>query len=421
MFKKIIILSALMMASVAAHADWPQHFGGDGDDQVIDVTVDSKSNTYVLGSYLQSISFPRGEGLAPESLTSISGPQLYVAKYDAAGGFIWAKSTSGNTGTSSYFTILPMNIEIDDADNIFVTGNRSNGSINTTDLMFGSLPLPYNPTDNPGQMFMARMNTNGNWLWVRYLMPNNINYELTSAVSANDDAIYVGYVETGTFLKRLAKINKSGVDQWDIDAPYLGPYLFGLAAGKKVTQTGGASSTDLYIIIQPQAGTLCGTTVTGQGYTVIKMRETTNASGVVTPPTGCVWGALPPELTPNTGGTGGGNYEADNTTIVISDDGADVYAGTYGRVVKIDVDTGAHLWDRQVSNRENVDLIGYYDYNDPVYGGRTDIVLDKNGDVYTTATYGVSVTLPGDINTGTADITLPQLPIMYNNNDINFT
>src|SRR4028119_514970 len=79
------------------------------------VAVDASGNTYVTGSYQYTADLDPGAGVA--NFTSSGGTQdIFIAKFDASGNYLWAKSIGG-TGTD-----ITYGIALDASANIYITG-----------------------------------------------------------------------------------------------------------------------------------------------------------------------------------------------------------------------------------------------------------------------------------------------------------
>jgi hypothetical protein len=81
------------------------------------MTVDSSGYVYVIGGFQDTVDFDNGIGVA--NLIAIGYSDIFFAKYDNNGNYIWAKqigSTDYNSGEC---------ITIDNSNNVFITGYYS--------------------------------------------------------------------------------------------------------------------------------------------------------------------------------------------------------------------------------------------------------------------------------------------------------
>ena len=108
--------------------------------------MDPDGNLVVLGKYRGSVSF------GSSTLSALGEDDVFVAKLDANGNFLWARSCGG-TGADS-----AGGLGVDAAGNIYVTG------VFRANALFGSIPLT---SSGQGDIFVAKYNGSGDCLWAR--------------------------------------------------------------------------------------------------------------------------------------------------------------------------------------------------------------------------------------------------------------
>lgn len=118
-------------------AIWARKFGNNNSEG-LKVTTDSDENVYVLGSFNESIVFA-SETENPVQLTTTAENDLFIAKYDSAGTFLWVKQISGSGSKSldrianENFTYRTVPIDFyysdEDGGNLYVFGDFS-GELN---------------------------------------------------------------------------------------------------------------------------------------------------------------------------------------------------------------------------------------------------------------------------------------------------
>jgi hypothetical protein len=142
------------------------------------LATDTQGNTYVTGSYLDSIR------LGPRTVLNHSYGG-YLAKYSPTGGLLWARELLGTGGGR---------IRLDAAGNVYL-GGGTNGSI--TSLQVGTLSVPV--VTNLFCGYIAKLDAQGQTLWLRTVGASTIG----SCVAADMDLdasgnIYVSGVLYGT-------------------------------------------------------------------------------------------------------------------------------------------------------------------------------------------------------------------------------
>ncbi len=141
------------------------------------ITSDSLGNTYITGVFEGQIRF--GNTILSSLVTTI-----YVAKMNGKGEWVWAKNGASRNNMCS-------NSIFYNNDSLYITGSYI-GSMSLGNLVASS--------SNTGEnIFVAKINTNGNWLWLISSMQNNqqnynaIGESVTS--NCNSDIYITGYLE----------------------------------------------------------------------------------------------------------------------------------------------------------------------------------------------------------------------------------
>jgi hypothetical protein len=97
---------------------WVKNIGGKYNDVCNSMTLDENSNIYITGRFSSTVDFNPGEG--NYELESNSGADIYIAKYDSSGIFLWAVRIGGegyNDGDDEGTSIIT-----DNDGNVLVTG-----------------------------------------------------------------------------------------------------------------------------------------------------------------------------------------------------------------------------------------------------------------------------------------------------------
>jgi hypothetical protein len=93
---------------------WARRLGGSGDDAGAGVAVDKQGNVYITGYFSGVADFDPGAGTV--TLTSAGATDVFVAKLDSAGAFVWARRLGGSSldeGTG---------VAVDEQGNVYTTG-----------------------------------------------------------------------------------------------------------------------------------------------------------------------------------------------------------------------------------------------------------------------------------------------------------
>jgi len=124
---------------------WAKRAGGLNHDQGYGITADGNGNCYISGNIIGTANF----GDIVVNSNSIS--DVYVAKIDPQGNFLWVSQAQMQGGGYGY------GIAADNIGNCFVTGCYSGTAT------FGSTSI-YSESN---EAFIAKLNGNGNWVWAK--------------------------------------------------------------------------------------------------------------------------------------------------------------------------------------------------------------------------------------------------------------
>jgi hypothetical protein len=125
---------------------WVTKAGGTSNEGGMDITMDSAGNIYVTGYYFGTATF------GSHSITAVMSCDIFVAKMDTSGSWLWVTSAGG-----SYYD-QGLAIDLDNSGNCYITGYY------TGTASFGSFSLSDSATF--GEEFVAKLDPNGTFLWV---------------------------------------------------------------------------------------------------------------------------------------------------------------------------------------------------------------------------------------------------------------
>jgi hypothetical protein len=123
---------------------WATKAGGSSFDEGHALTIDSSGNCYITGFFRGTATF------GSCSLTGSNNSEMFIAKMDSEGSWLWASQAGGNIFSSGEA------IDSDEFENIYITGQF------VSTVSFGSHPLTSN---GGGDIFVTKMDSDGNWLW----------------------------------------------------------------------------------------------------------------------------------------------------------------------------------------------------------------------------------------------------------------
>ena len=136
---------------VSGNILWAKSVGGQSYDQGSSVSTDVSGNSYVVGVF----SAPTIT-IGTFTLTSAGFTDVFIAKYDALGAVLWAKSAGGSGNDQSY------SVSADAFGNAYVTA-ASWGILSSPTMTFGSITLTP-PAGSVDPMCIVKYDSNGNVL-----------------------------------------------------------------------------------------------------------------------------------------------------------------------------------------------------------------------------------------------------------------
>lgn len=132
---------------------WANNMGGSEMDQGFSIALGASGNIYLAGRYSDVCDFD--PSASSFNLSSIGGFDIFYAKYDNSGNFVWAKSIGGNSYDAAFDIVL------DENENLFSTG-QFRGTVD-----FDPNAGVHNLTAKGAadESFVCKMNNLGNIVW----------------------------------------------------------------------------------------------------------------------------------------------------------------------------------------------------------------------------------------------------------------
>ncbi|MFT6128021.1 MAG: hypothetical protein ACJAVA_002518 [Flavobacteriaceae bacterium] len=377
----------------AGNVIWVKQMGGTGLDQGKDLAFDGNNNLIAIGIFENTVDFDPNNGTM--NLTSNGSYDIFIQKLDVNGNLIWVKRIGG-----SYFDV-PESIVIDNANNIYITGNFSR----TVDFDPGAGTL--NKISNGGtDIFVLKLDSNGNFLWVNQIGGSTLDNGYSIAFDEDQLSLYTTGKFKGTtdFDQGPGTSILTSNGQEDIFIQKLdtsGNLLWVKQIGGTSTDVGNAITLDVTgniistgyfegtVDFDPNIGTFFLTSNGSYDAYVQKLDTYGNL----------IWARQ----------IGGGNF--DQGYSITTDQDENIYTfGTFSSVVDFDPGIGT---TNQTSNGsldifiQKLDTAGNFLWAKQMGGASYDygieIAVGANGDVYTTG--GFESTVDFDPGLGTASQT----------------
>ncbi|WP_300566468.1 SBBP repeat-containing protein [Flavobacterium sp.] len=157
---------------------WATGMGGINSDSSISMNIDN-SSIYIAGNFMGTSDFNPSSGVA--NLTSVGNNDVFFAKYDTNGNYIWAESIGGplNDNVKS--------LTIDSNSNIYLSGIFSATSDFDPSLSNANLTA-----SGGSDIFLAKYNLNGNYLWAKRI-GGTTSFDTANSLAVDSSNKYLCY------------------------------------------------------------------------------------------------------------------------------------------------------------------------------------------------------------------------------------
>jgi len=158
---------------------WTKQIGGIYNDLAYALTLDAVGNIYATGSFMGTVDFDPGPGVA-----NMDGLGLaFILKLDAAGNYIWAKKFTAGSSTG-------YSIAIDASNNVYSIGRF----MGTVDFDPGSATTNLtSPGVGTGQIYISKLDASGNFVWAKQMGGEYDDYGLSIVLDAQANVYTTGH------------------------------------------------------------------------------------------------------------------------------------------------------------------------------------------------------------------------------------
>ena len=165
---------------------WSKSIGGKSHDGIANIVTDQAGNVFVYGGFRDTVDFDQGPGVASlvsvnSSVSNLNG-DIFVAKYDSSGNFIWVKHVANS------LALFAASIGMDLNGNIILSGVFQ-GTIDVNPNGFGV----YNLTSVGylSNIFVVKLDNNGDFIWAQSMGEMGCALMLTGLITDSSDNIYL--------------------------------------------------------------------------------------------------------------------------------------------------------------------------------------------------------------------------------------
>lgn len=181
---------------------WAKSAGNNSNDYATSIICDAPGNILVVGDfYGDSIIF------GSTILINSGVDNVFIAKYDANGNVLWAKSAGGSGGSQKANSVTT---NISGKGNIYVVGYFYSKSI-----IFGYDTLTNSDTNiysGTTDMFIVKYDTDGNEIWAKSAGGNFLDAANSVATDASDNIFITGYFSSNPIIFSSDTLNNNGMN-----------------------------------------------------------------------------------------------------------------------------------------------------------------------------------------------------------------
>jgi hypothetical protein len=162
---------------------WAFSAGGPDDDDGIAIAVDDNADVYLTGYFAGTVDFdPSG---TTQTITAAGAEDIFLAKYDNAGVFMWANAMGGPSDD------FGQELEVDANGKIYLVGLYRD----TIDLDPNAGVVEY-ISKGFDEGFIAKYNAQGDWLWSESI--GGTDYDMIEAIHLDQNGNVYFCGNTGT-------------------------------------------------------------------------------------------------------------------------------------------------------------------------------------------------------------------------------
>jgi hypothetical protein len=168
---------------------WLKKFGGTNFETARDFKIDSSGNIYLVGSYYEN------SVIGEITLNGIGYHDMFVAKINPSGDVLWVTGAGGTRYT------LGQTIDLDNSGNVYVAGTFNSPIIN-----FNNSSLSLSQSGTSGDIFIAKLDNSGNWIWAKSAGGTDLD-DVSDIVVDNYSNVYLtGFIKLNAAFPPLSPI-----------------------------------------------------------------------------------------------------------------------------------------------------------------------------------------------------------------------
>lgn len=204
---------------------WAKKAGGSLNNIGKDIVIDELGNSYITGLFMGSATFGN------ITISSNGITDIYVAKLDSNGNWLWASQAGGLNQDRG------LSIDLDDNENVCIAGYFREISY------FGPTTLTSSGYED---IFIAKLNNEGNWLWSKQAGGSGVDTGFGINMDTSGNSIVIGNFQSTATFGDTTLISDGGYDIFVTKLDENGNYLWAKKAGGDGADQGFGVKVDLF-------------------------------------------------------------------------------------------------------------------------------------------------------------------------------
>ena len=184
------IISIFSFQSFSQTTNWTQQLSSTGADYISDIKTDRAGNIYACGWFEETLT------IGSNSLISLGGYDMFIAKYNLSGTCLWAVQAGGSAEDAA------KSLNIDSSGYLYAVGYFEGNAT------FGSNNIA---SEGARDIFVSKYDSSGNLIWIEHSGGTDLD-EANAIASDASGNVFISGIFNGTALFDTASITSSGLD-----------------------------------------------------------------------------------------------------------------------------------------------------------------------------------------------------------------
>jgi hypothetical protein len=165
---------------------WAHQIGGTAYDGGVVIRVDASNNVYISGAFSSSnVDFDPSAG-GTTNLSSNGSLDIFFAKYDSNGNYVWAHGIGGTNKDSD------RGMTVDGNGNVYITGYFQGFNVDFDPSAGGTALLSANRSTS-SSIYVAKYNSNGAYIWAYEIGGDDSNNGAGIVLDGQENILFTGH------------------------------------------------------------------------------------------------------------------------------------------------------------------------------------------------------------------------------------